>query len=259
MTDSTNLPRVYGEKEIGLILKRATEIQQAEPSAATPPGITLAELEEIAAEAGIDPTYLRRAALEIESGVHKHSFWTKLVGEELMLVREVTLSGELPDSGFEQIVGVIQSLSREHGQPSLLGRSLTWRAESASKGRTIQIVVTSRDGHTLVRLEENLTQLASGLFAGTTIGFGVGTGVGIGLPIGLNVLGSMLFAFAAPVGMIGISYVASRAIYRAIVRHRRRAIDELFSRTVAEVEASIASGGTARLDRAPPAALPPGS
>ncbi|MCH7992659.1 MAG: hypothetical protein IIC35_09610 [Gemmatimonadetes bacterium] len=98
--------------------------------------------------------------------------------------------------------------------------------------------MTSRDGHTLVRLEENLTQLASGLFAGTTIGFGVGTGVGIGLPIGLNVLGSMPLAFAAPVGMIGISYVASRAIYRAIVRHRRRAIDELFSRTVAEVEAS---------------------
>ena len=126
-----------------------------------------------------------------------------------------------------------------------------WRAESSSKGRTIQIVVTSRDGHTLVRLEENLTQLASGLFAGTTIGFGVGTGVGIGLPIGLNVLGSKLLAFAAPVGMIGISYVASRAIYRAIVRHRRRAIDELFSRTVAEVEASIASGSAARLDRAP--------
>lgn len=176
-----------------------------------------------------------------------------------MLVREVTLSGELPDSGFEQIVGVIQSLSREHGQPSLLGRSLTWRAESASKSRTIQIVVTSRDGHTLVRLEENLTQLASGLFAGTTIGFGVGTGVGIGLPIGLNVLGSMLFALAAPVGMIGISYVASRAIYSAIVRHRRSAVDELFSQTVAEVEASIASGGTARLDRAPQAALPPGS
>ena len=49
MIDSTNLPRVYGEKEIGLILKRATEIQQAEPSAATPPGITLTELEEIAA------------------------------------------------------------------------------------------------------------------------------------------------------------------------------------------------------------------
>jgi len=33
MTDPTNLPRLYGEKEIGQILKRATELQHAEPPA----------------------------------------------------------------------------------------------------------------------------------------------------------------------------------------------------------------------------------
>ena len=241
MNEPTNLPRVYGEKEIGRILKRATELQVEEPTAPTGAGITLKELEDIAAEAGIDPTYLRRAALEMDSGVHDRSFWAEVAGEEIVLVREVTLDGEVPDRGFEHIATTIQSVSREHGQPSLLGRTLTWRAETANKSRTIQIVVSSRDGHTRVRLEENLSQLAAGLIAGTTTGVGIGVGVGIGLPIGLEVLGSALFAVAAPLGMIGISYIASRAIYRAIVRRRNRAVNELFERTVAEARASIAS------------------
>lgn len=33
MTDNPNLPRVYGDKEIGQIFKRASELQDKEPSA----------------------------------------------------------------------------------------------------------------------------------------------------------------------------------------------------------------------------------
>ena len=238
MTDPKHLPRVYGDKEIGRILKRATDLQHREPSAPAA-GLTLEELEEIAAEAGIDPRYLRRAALEVDARIHEGSMWTTVVGDDLMLVREIELAGELPDSGFERIVTAIQTQSREHGQPSLLGKTLTWRAETANKSRTIQIVVSARDGHTLIRLEENLTQLAAGLFAGTTAGFGIGVGVGVGLPIALEVIGSVLFAVAAPVGIVGISYIASRAIYREVVRRRNRAIDDLFDRAVAEARASI--------------------
>ena len=153
MTEPQNLPRVYGDKEIGRILKRATELQHDEPSAPNSVGITLADLEEIAGEAGIDPKYLRRAAMEVDSDVADSSFLSKVVGEDVVLIRDVTLPGELPDDGFERIVTAIQSQAREHGQPSLLGRTLTWRAETASKSRTIQVVVTSRDGHTHLRLE----------------------------------------------------------------------------------------------------------
>ena len=62
MTDRSNLPpslsRVYGDKEIGQILKRATELQGQEPSAPSSSGLTLQELEEVAVEAGIDPRFL---------------------------------------------------------------------------------------------------------------------------------------------------------------------------------------------------------
>lgn len=125
MTDSTGTPRRYGEKEIGRILKRATEIQHAEPTAPAASGMTLAELEEIAAEAGIDPRYLRKAARELDSGLGHAAFWPKVVGDELTLLREAVVAGELPDSCFERVISVIQQVAREHGQPSLLGRTLT--------------------------------------------------------------------------------------------------------------------------------------
>jgi hypothetical protein len=241
MIEPNEVDRVYDEREIGRILKRATELQHAEPSAPSASGVTLTELEEIAAEAGIDPTYLRRAALDIDSGATDRSFWATVVGEDILLNRAVTLPGELSDDGFERIVATIQTQTRLHGQPSLLGRTLTWGAETANKSRTLQIVVTSRDGRTDIRLEENLGQLAAGLFAGMTSGFGIGAGMGVGLPIGLKLLGSVAFAIAAPVGVMGLAYLGSRAIYRAIVRRRRQAISHLFDRVVREAEASIAA------------------
>ncbi len=186
MTDHPNLPRVYGDKEIGQILKKATELQAREPSAPSSSGLTVQELEEVAVEAGIDPLFLRRAALELGTSPTESGFWAKVAGDEFVLVRETTVPGELKDDGFERVVSVIQMGSREHGQPSLFGRSLTWRAETPSKTRTVQVTVTSRDGQTHIRLEENLQQLAGGVFGGGVGGFGVGVGLGLGLPLGVS-------------------------------------------------------------------------
>lgn len=238
MTDPERLPRLYGDEEIGRILKRATELQRREPSA-PPAGVTLQELEEIASEAGIDPMYLRRAATELDAGRAEPTVWSKLLGDDVGLVRETTLPGEVGNDGFERILATIQATSKEHGQPSLFARTLTWRAETASNTRTVQVVVTSRDGTTHIRIEENLTQMASGIFGGVVAGGGVGIGIGVGLPIGLEVLGSALFATLAPVGMVGLGYVAARSIYRTVVGRRRRALSTLFDRVVAETEAAI--------------------
>lgn len=201
--------------------------------------MTLAELEEVAAEAGIDPRLLRRAARELESAQGDDSILAKVAGDEVVLVRESSLPGELDVEGFERIVAVIQMTSRDHGQPSLLGRTLTWRSETPTKTRTMQVVVTSRDAETHVRLQENLTQTAVGWMAGMTAGAGVG--VGVGLPIGIELLGSMAFAIAAPIGTAVLSAVAGRAIYRAPVRSRRAAVERLFDVVVEEARASISA------------------
>ncbi len=233
MTDPTNLPRLYGEKEIGQILKRATELQHAEPPAPSADSMTLSELEEVAAEAGIDPAYLRRAAIEVDAGTAERSTWAKFAGEELVLVKEITVPGELREDGFERIVAVIERGTSEHGQSSVLGRTLTWRAEMSNKSRTVQITVTSRDGQTSVRLEENLKKLAGEYFG--VFGFGGGmVGIGVGANVGIGLLWPLF-----PVGVLGLTYIGTRQIYRAIVKRRRRVMGQLFEQVLNEVGACL--------------------
>ena len=246
MTDPTNLPRLYGEKEIGKILKRATELQLDEPSAPPADSMTLKELEDVAAEAGIDPVYLRRAALEVDAGTAEKSTWAKIAGEELVLVRESTVPGELREDGFERIVGVIERGTSEHGQVTTLGRTLTWRAEPDNKSRTIQITVTSRDGQTSVRLEEDLKKLASEYFGvsgslGGILGFAVGANVGIGL----------LGALSSGVGVLGLAYLGTRTLYRTIVKRRRRVMGQLFDLVLKEVGACLVDDALPSGDRPP--------
>jgi hypothetical protein len=256
MSEPSRLPRLYDEKEVGKLLKRATELQREDPVRANPSGgFSLEELEEIAAEAGIDPQHLRRAAAELESGGDPEG-WEHLIGEKVTLVRQAVVPGELPEEGFERVLAAIQVVARDHGQPSLLGRTLTWQAETSQKTRSLQVVVSSRNGETHIRAEERLHRLATGIFAGSTWGFGVGLGVAVGTSFGLEVLGSALFAVAFPFGTVGLTLIAARQIYRAIVKRRRSILTRLVERVADEVAAAVAE---ASLER-PAAAgeLPPG-
>ena len=98
MSESEHLPRRYEEAEVAKILKRATELQREEPVRARgQEGITLAELEEIAGEVGIDARLLRRAAVELDAGAGEPTGWTRLLGEQVTLLQETTVPGEIPD------------------------------------------------------------------------------------------------------------------------------------------------------------------
>lgn len=234
MTDPTNLPRLYGEKQIGEILKRATELQLDEPSAPAADSMTLQELEDIASEAGIDPVFLRRAALEVDTGVGERSTLGKLAGEEFVLVREITIPGELREDGFERIVMVLDRGTGQQGQSNLLGRTITWRTETNHKNRTTQVTVSSRDGQTSIRLEENLKRLASEIFGVSVAAVGGAVGTIFGVTLG-GLLGAVV-----PVGVVGVMYVGARTAYRAIVKRRRRVMAGLFDQVVTEARACVA-------------------
>ncbi len=240
MTDSSSVPRVYDDDEVARILKRATELHQEEPSRASRGGgLTLKELEEIAVEAGINPANLRRAALELDSGSRGPSEWAGFLGEKLTLVFERVVPGEVADRGFEDVVAVIQQSAFDHGQASLLGHTLTWQTETATKTRSLQVVVSSRDGETHIRIEERLHQMAGSVLGGITGGVGLGVGLGVGVPVGVATMGSALFAVAFPLGIIGLSFMGAREIYRAVVSRRRRVLGDLLERVSTAVSASV--------------------
>jgi len=240
MAEQTREPRRrYGDREIGLILKRAAELQQQEPAAtAEGGGLTLTDLEEVAAEAGIDPRYLRRAAAEIDAsgGFLFNEGMARVLGAPPTIKLERSLSGELPAAEFEALVPEIQGAAEAHGQASLLGQTLTWRSSTPQNERSLQVTVTARNGRTRITIEERLHGLAGGLFGGIMGGVGGGVGLGVGLGVGIGALGSALFAVAFPVVVIGGSYALARTAFTSTARRRHTKLRELLERVTEHVE-----------------------
>ena len=254
MNDQLPGPRRYTEKEVGFILQRATEMQRAEPTALDPAGLTLVELEEIAAEAGIDPGMLRQAANELH--VHRPpTLGSRLAGAPVSVDIERVIEGELPWERLEELVPTIQAGTAGQGTASAVGRTLTWSSKKGSSMTERQVLVSVRDGQTLIQIQDSFGDLAAGLFGG--IMGGVGGGVGFGLGGGLSaLLGLGAGLIAIPLATVTGSYFLARAIFTAQVRGREAAAHTLADRLAEQVETAIAYGRKG-LPSAPEA-LPPG-
>ncbi len=239
MSDHPTPPRYYTEEEVNKILERATGLH-GEGSGRSSGSLSLAELEDIALEVGIDPRELRRAAMELDSGELVPTGWARLLGGRLTLVREAIIPGEIPQAGFERVVTAIRQASGIVGEPTFLGRSLTWEAQTPGKLRSILLVAVAKDGETHIRIEERLDQLALTLFGGTLGGVGLGVGFGAGFPLAMA-LGSLLLGVPIVLGTVGLTHMATRPIYRAFVGKRRKAMDEMMEKVSWEVTQAIAS------------------
>ncbi len=237
MTSSEPSPRRYTEKEVGLILRRATELQHAEPTARDQSDLTLAQLEEIAVEAGIDPHMLRRAARDLES--HGPStLGGQLAGAPLMIQLERVVAGEFPAEHLDELIPVIQVATAGQGHASAVGKTLTWSSRTDSNTSSQQVLVSANNGETLIRIEEGYSGLAGALFGGIMGGIGGGVGMGVGGGLG-GALGSVALGILFPLIFIPGSYFMARAIFGAQVAKRRRAAEGLMEELVERVRHQV--------------------
>jgi hypothetical protein len=224
--------RRYDEKEIARILERATELQHHTPlDPAETAGMTLAELEQVAREAGIDPQHVRAAAaaLDREAPV---AGGLALLGAPLRVELERTVEGEVASGADEALGSVIRETLAAPGFAAAVGTSLEW--QSGNPQRPVRVTVTPRAGRTVIRIEERFGNLAGGLFGGIVGGAGGGGG---GAAIGVigGALGALGPALAAA-GLIFIgSFLLARAIFRAVVRRRVRQLSRLLDALTEQV------------------------
>ena len=241
MSDAGQLSgRRYNEKEVAEIIKRASEMQQIESTSESTAGMSLAELEQIAREAGLDPALVRRAASDLDTRVTDERP-SPFFGAPTTLVLDRTIDGEVPVEEFEAIVLEIQRELGGVGSASGLGRSLVWTMTAhdhrRAATRTVQVTVTPRNGRTTIRIEEPLRPLAGGLFGGLIGGLGGGTG-GIVMGIGMRLFDSMPVALSMVGGVVGGSYLLARTIFGRVVRSRGERLQRLMSRLADHVAAT---------------------
>lgn len=208
------------------MLNRASELQRSSPATPNPSGLTLAELEDIAREAGLDVGMLRQAASELDTTSPIATVGEKLAGGPLRIVLERTLPIEASEAVYINLVPIIESACGGAGHLSHMARTFTWNATRPNTGRTHQVRVSVRAGQTSIRIEESYGTLVGGLFGGVLGGVGGGVGLGAGPAIGFA-LHSIALAVALPVFVLGATYASIRYGYKAFTANRRRVLERL--------------------------------
>ena len=255
MTDpgaSTN--RRFNEKEVALIIKRASEMQQTETTSESTTGMSLAELEQVAREAGLDPELVRRAAADLDTRVTDQTP-NLFLGAPTVLRLERTIDGEVPADEYEPMVLEMQRLLGGVSTASTIGRtlqfSLTGRNHHHASGREVQVTITPRNGRTMIRVEERLGPIAGGVFGGVMGGMGGGL-MGPGIAIGAAAFHSAIMAAGLAGVAIGGSYLLARTIYGRVVRGRGEKLHELMSRLVEHASTTaVPAPGLARPSEEP--------
>ncbi len=241
---SSDLPtpaRRYGDKEVRRLLQRAADLQKQESVreyADDGGGLTLADLQEVAAEAGIHPRYIQQAAAGIEQS-RPSGFASRLAGTGLTITVERVVPGELPEEGFEQAILEIQRAFSGSGNPSMVGRTLMWKSDTMDHQSSLQVTVSSRRGETRIRAEERLHGTAAAAHFGLVVGAGTGVGMGVGVSVGLAVLGSALFATLFPTAVIGGLYAGVRHWMKKLGIRRRRELERMADRIAGYARADV--------------------
>jgi hypothetical protein len=244
MSDAPASIRKFNDEEVALIIKRAAELQQTEQIEQDPANaMSLAEVEAIAKEAGIDPALVRRAASTLDQQTEK-TRPSPFVGAPTRLVFERVVDGEISADAYEPIVNEIRRTFGDNGVPSVLGRTLAWTSTTAggrrqSRGRQIDVSVMTRGGVTTIRVEEELRNTAGALFGGLVGGGGGGT-TGISIGIGMEVFHSAPAAAMIWLAVAGSFYGLARYLFGNISEKRERQLRDLTDRLQSIVESSAA-------------------
>lgn len=217
--------RRYREEEVAEILQRAARIERRRQE--EQPALSLAEIEAIARESGMDPSLVRHAARELEA--QKSSRLARmLLGAPATRTLERTVEGELTVEAHEILAADIRAAlgtSVMMGQMSTVGRTLTWTGFGQSG--SIEVSISPRNGETVIRIDVNSKNLAGGLFGGIIggVGGGLGSNVAWMLPRFLDL--PWAAGLVGALGVVGLAYSLARWIYTSAVGRLHHRIDQL--------------------------------
>lgn len=232
--------RRFGDEEITRILRTAVELQ--ERSALTgvdaSRGLTLAEIRQVALEAGIDPQFVDLAASrESTSDERQESFF---FGGPVRWHYQTSIEGEIPERDRDRLLQAIRAITGEKGEVAEVWGRMEW-SHNEGVGPTI-IGITSRDGRTNVDVSASKSEEATVItILGTCFG-GIALGAGLA-----GVLGISGAAVLPGIGaMAAFSYLGTRTAwhYRSRWWERRlRAIVDRVAGTVADTAVLPPPGG----------------
>ncbi|MEZ4702294.1 MAG: hypothetical protein R2834_18310 [Rhodothermales bacterium] len=214
--------RLYTEKEISAILKRSGEMH-AEKGAAETQGLTLAELQQIAAEVGISADDVASAAAELErSGIETGGFsWP---GFPTTLEIERVVQGEITEEEWPEIASAISDAFGVVGSSGQVGRMMEW-TYTGRKMSQLQVSLTPRDGQTKIRIRGNYRRRALVALGPLMLGLSLqGAIIAMGSGLTWPAMASVFIAVATTL------YFLIRFIFTTFLGRKERAAQKLIRR-----------------------------
>lgn len=147
MTDGS---RRFTDREVALVLKRASEIDEISDARSDGPGgLSLDDLGQIAAEVGISPAALSEAVAALDRrGAGGGAF------EGAPLVRRAVhaVPGEVDESGVAELIRQVDASAEGAGSVTEALGSVRWSASDRFVGT--QVTITPKDGQTTIEVTE---------------------------------------------------------------------------------------------------------
>lgn len=168
--------RRFGDDDISRILQKAAELQERAASLSHEPGrgLTLDELRQVAAEAGIDPRFVDLAASGVGGDVESRE--SALAGGPVQWHYQTSVPGEIDDGDRERILHSLRTLLGRKGDLEHVFGRMEWTFDDGL-GPVI-VGISSREGMTEIDVSSTRTGEA-GLLHGLGIPFGAMGLVGI--------------------------------------------------------------------------------
>ena len=177
------------------------------------------------------------------------------LGAPTRIVVERTIPGILPPGEHDYLFDEIRAAFGHQGYGTASHQSLIWTSRKPKKlvsafdfeemwesaqdeGPNIAVRIFARHGQTRIQLEQRLGETAGGIFGGIWGGAGGGSAallLAIGLPVGA--LPALVIPGAAL--LIGGTYALSRAIFRSVVAHKARILEDAAERLAEQVAEAV--------------------
>lgn len=231
--------RSYSEKQVAEILQRAARLERGRALQA--PVLSLAEIEHIARESGLDPALVRVAARSLDESQSERSAPSRLLGAPTHRTIERVIDGELTAAHHERLVADLRSVNlggwRRPPHISSIGRTLT--VSGINRVAVAELSLTPRDGKTYLRIDVSSGHLAGGLFGGLMGGLGVGMTpaiIGVCQAAHVGPLGTVL----AAAGFVTGAFALARTLFswraNGSYREFEQLADTLAARTAEELK-----------------------
>ena len=195
--------RKYNDREVQLILKSSVESQmRVAQSLEGSEGLSLAEIEEVAREVGVDPAHIRAAAARLDSPAASGE-GSAVLGAPTLLVLERVLDLSLDQSRFDELLDVVRQRTGVVGEATTMGRQFGWKGKM--DGAKTDVAISAGEESTTIRVAIDLEETAVGQFMLKTV-----MGGGMGGVATAGILGLYPLALVAGAAVLGAGYIWGR-------------------------------------------------